>query len=345
MSDEKRKVLEMLEKGSITPEDATRLLEALGENNQASAPAEKKAEPEAPAQPQAAAEPIPEMDFEATARRTVWGSYDACPAPAPGLNQYEYKVDVEGVENLDISWISGPVDLHTYEGARIRITVYSRSPLSDGKQLLLQVENGTLTIRWAREGIIIALWPFTKHLVVEIPRKLAARLERVKCANIASKVYVVGICGRDVAVSSTSGRVYLGGVTAQNLSVRTISSGIRLQDFAAQQAVFGTTSGTLEAWGNAEEFKLKSISGAVRLTVDQSPSRLSASNVSGEIALSLPAGMGFNARYSTVSGRLNTDFPVATDGDGKQGQVSHGNGYAKIDLNTVSGGIKIRQTL
>ena len=59
--------------------------------------------------------------------------------------------------------------------------------------------------------------------------------------------------------------------------------------------------------------------------------------VSGGITLGLPENDGFNARYSSVSGRFNSEFPVEMSG--KHGIYK--NGDIEISLGTVSGGIKI----
>lgn len=391
MSEEKRKVLEMLEQGKINVEEAHKLLEALGESG---APQEElapaKEEEAVPAQEQGAGEtartngekagvgpavfstPAPTLQLPddllaaaaegekaagepaARPRETAegeWGGaareqtpryeYETCPPPAPGWQQYEYTVDAAGIEDLDLSWISGPMEVRAWGGERIRVTEYARTALPEGRQLQLQTAGGVLTVRWAREVILFGLWPLSKHLVVELPAALAAGLGRVKCANVAGKTYLTGLCAQTLEASSTSGLVSLGGVTARRLAAKSISGAVRAEDFAAQTADFGTTSGAVEAWGSAEELQLKSVSGALRLGLGQCPGKAVLGTTSGGIVLTLPGEIGFTAKFSSVSGRFSTDFQVEGEMGGKQGKVVHGDGYAKLKLNTISGGMKV----
>lgn len=389
MSDEKRKVLEMLENGKITPQDAQRLLEALGEaegQSAASSPAapteaaqtvqegaaqkdsqdEKKTQPAAPAaQPtprlvwdaaaegvelrsRAAAEQKPQEEpteppVQAAAPRTYSGDWERCAPPAPDAFCYEHLMDCENVKRLDLSWLSGPVEVRFYDGDQLRIAEYANAPINEARQLLLRVQNGTVRVEWSREKILLGFWPHNKRLVVELPRQKLAYLEGLRCENISGKIYVQEVCGRDFMINSVSGRVCMGGVTAQNLTVKSTSGSLHLQDFAAQAAVFENVSGAVEAFGDAEEFRVKTVSGGLRIGVSQCPGKMTLSSASGGIALTLPPDMDFTAKFSSVSGRFKTDFAVVGDMSGKQGQVTHGTGYAKISLNTISGGIRLQQ--
>lgn len=409
MSEEKRRVLEMVESGTLTPQDAQRLLEALGEREnenreqdgreaEAAAPAKAGLAAEAENTPRAAAGPeketpaksgapaagpgapaglfegpVPTLELpkdilaEAAGAQEPkeqapsgeepagegwkqpggagpqagWPPFESCPPPAPGFERYEYTVDTAGVENLEISWVSGPVEVRAWDGDRVRITEYARAPLAEGRRLQLQMTGGTVTVRWAQELVVFGVWLYSKHLIVELPRALAAGLGRIKCANVSGKTYLSGLCAQAVDVSSTSGLVTLGGVTARSLSAKSISGAVRVQDFAAQTAQFITTSGAVEAWGSAEELQLKSISGGLRLTLGQCPGKAALATTSGGIALTLPDEMGFTAKFSSVSGRFSSEFQVEGELGGKQGRAVHGDGYAKLKLNTISGNMKL----
>lgn len=386
MSDERRKVLEMLEAGKITQEDAIRLLEALGESGGTgpAAPVEEKAQPSAAMEQaarnlsDAAEEALQGMAGEEPAGvmapvkeahtpslpvpEAPKGGYEACPPPSPSEERYEYRGGSE-IDAIDISWVSGPVEVRAYDGPEIRVTEYAKRPLRDGQMLMMQNSDGKLIIRWSREKVSFGIMSWPKHLIVELPQAVAAKIENFKCANVSGKVYVTGMAGEDFTVSSTSGAIYVGGVTAEDLRinsvsgkleaecvsaedlhVNTTSGSIRLHNFAAQDVRLDSVSGSIEAAGNAEKFKFNTVSGSQHLTVAQCPEEASFNSVSGSVHFILPENQGFTAKYSSMSGRFETNFPVCggTAG-GKKGKVTYGSGDAMFSLGTMSGSMKLER--
>jgi hypothetical protein len=65
--------------------------------------------------------------------------------------------------------------------------------------------------------------------------------------------------------------------------------------------------------------------------------------ISGEIALSLPAGLNTEFEAETISGNISTEFPVTVQGStgprGMQGTIGYGG--RKLKLKTISGAIKL----
>lgn len=386
MSDERRKVLEMLEAGKITQEDAIRLLEALGESGGTgpAAPAEEKEQPSAAMEQAArnlsgaAEEALQGMAGEEPAGVMVpvkeahtlslpvpeapKGGYEACPPPSPSEERYEYRGGSE-IDAIDISWVSGPVEVRAYDGSEIRVTEYAKRPLRDGQMLTMQNSDGKLIIRWSRERMTFGVMNWSKHLIVELPQAVAAKIESFKCANVSGKIYVTGMAGGDFTVTSTSGAIYVGGITAgkldinstsgklkaehisvEDLHMNATSGSIRLQNFAAQDVRLDSVSGSIEAAGNAETFKFQTVSGSQHLTVAQCPEEAAFNSISGSMHFVLPENQGFTAKYSSMSGRFETNFPICggTAG-GKRGKVTYGSGDAEFSLNTMSGSMKLER--
>ncbi|WP_455941637.1 DUF4097 family beta strand repeat-containing protein [Neglectibacter timonensis] len=426
MSEERRRVLEMLQEGKITSEDALRILEALGEEEKTiPASEEPKLQPpaeeirpktDAPAETQAA--PITAVvdqklaglgekisgameqaayslsdvadkiittmvgkkgtDLDA-GRPDSHGNHalslpplppqregnvcESCPPPMAGETDYSAESGVEDLEEIDISWVSGPVELRPYDGSTVRVTEYSKYPLEEGQRLWMRIAEEKLQIRWSREKNVFGMVVNRgKHLVVELPRKAAAHLENVRCSNVSGDIYVSDIAGEDVSLSSTSGKVTAvnvfaedlklgsvsGRVTAQNISAEDLSvtgtSGrVELAGLAAEDVKVSTVSGSIDAYGNAENFHIKSVSGSIALQVAQCPEEAELKTTSGKISLRLPENQGFTAKYSSMSGNFTTDFPVRGDVGGRKGKAIFASGDAEYTLNTMSGSMEIRQ--
>lgn len=287
-------------------------------------------------------------------------AYAPCEAPGGNEQAYPNPAYTQEVEEIDISWISGPVEIKVYEGEQVLVTEYCKYPLSEGQKLLMTLVNGKLTIRWSREKVLFGIFNHSKHLVVELPQALAAHLEKLKCSTVSGKIYASGFSGEDITLNSTSGGIYAGGITAEtlklnsvsgvlevqsvaaeNLKADTTSGRIRMDGFAAEEARFNTVSGRIEAYGNAESFKLDSVSGALRLTVEQSPEDANLNSVSGSVEFYLPENTGFTVKYNSMSGRFSTDFPVAGEIGKKKGKVSYKSGDAAFQITTVSGSMKL----
>jgi DUF4097 and DUF4098 domain-containing protein YvlB len=68
--------------------------------------------------------------------------------------------------------------------------------------------------------------------------------------------------------------------------------------------------------------------------------------VSGDVTLEVPKGFDADLRMSTVSGKVDSDFQLVVSGGsrmnrgGVDGRI--GNGGRRLDLNTVSGDLRIR---
>jgi DUF4097 and DUF4098 domain-containing protein YvlB len=67
--------------------------------------------------------------------------------------------------------------------------------------------------------------------------------------------------------------------------------------------------------------------------------------VSGDVTLEVPKGFDADLSMSSVSGKVDIDFQLVVGGSGmRRGNVDGriGNGGRRLDLNTVSGDLRIR---
>ena len=373
MSEEKRKVLEMLEQGKINVEEAQKLAGTGGERRPQE---EARAGKEGPA---AAGTGAGAGNGPTNRRKRAWGpAVFSTPgtrlaaagrfagsrgggrksgrrAAAPRgkrrkevgggaareqTPRYEYETcpppPLAG--NMNIPWTrrgskgSGPfVDQRPDGGARVG---GRRAHPCDRVWRTALPEGGSCSCR-PRAGADRALgaggdpvWPLalSKHLVVELPAALAAGLGRVKCANVAERPTLTGLCAPDAG-----GKLDLrAGIAGWRDSPPACEKHFRrgARRLAAQAADFGTTSGAVEAWGSAEVAAEERFGGAAAGLGPMLLRQGGACHHLGGIVLTLPGEIGFTAKFSSVSGRFSTDFQVEGEMGGKQGKVVHGDRYA-----------------
>ncbi|MDB4878509.1 MAG: hypothetical protein JWM41_4955 [Gemmatimonadetes bacterium] len=132
----------------------------------------------------------------------------------------------------------------------------------------------------------------------------------VSASSVSGSVSVTGAQG-DVTASSVSGDVRLDRIRATSVSAH-------------------------------------SVSGNVDVHVDELTGRgdLSFRTVSGDVTLELPKQLDADISMSTVSGGLDSDYPI-TLGNGRMSrrriEARIGNGGRRLDLTTVSGDVRIRK--
>jgi DUF4097 and DUF4098 domain-containing protein YvlB len=131
-----------------------------------------------------------------------------------------------------------------------------------------------------------------------------------------------------VSASSVSGNVQITGAQG-DVRANSVSGDVRLDRL------------------RASSISAHSVSGNVDVRVDEltGSGDLSFHTVSGDVTLEMPRQFDADVSMSTVSGGMDSDYPI-TIGNGRVSRrninARIGNGGRRLDLNTVSGDVKIR---
>lgn len=284
---------------------------------------------------------------------------------------YRKQAVLSPLEELDINWPTGQVSIAPWDGDSIDIVEYSKKALSPENTSALFVRDSGLTIleypQNSTGGIFSAGWNAvtrpSKRLEVLIPRKQCQNIEKLRVQCMSGTVRVMELSGDSFTISTVSGTVVLRSISAETLDAGTVSGTLTLEDcsaeklrahsvsgtnlckgFSAEKAELTTVSGSLNAHGNAEKFKVSTVSGSASLMVDQCPEKANMHSVSGSLKIKLPENAGFTADYSSSSGGFKCEFPAQITPDRKhqkRGQAVFGNGECKIELHTTSGSMSI----
>lgn len=147
--------------------------------------------------------------------------------------------------------------------------------------------------------------------------------------DIVSGDVVVNMRAGDVAVESVSGDIEIRGAMDGRIEVEAVSGSIRVEsDAAARQVNAGV------------------VSGDVRLAVGLAPGgRIQAESLSGDLELTLPRGTSARVDASSFNGTIRSDHgKVETEeyGPGSSLSTTLGSGDGRIDLETFSGDLTIR---
>jgi DUF4097 and DUF4098 domain-containing protein YvlB len=245
-------------------------------------------------------------------------------------------VNARDIQSIEINWTAGSVDVVSYDGDAIQFNEAGYNGADDNYAMRYLAENGKLIIMFTAPQ---RNWRFLrrlqKSLTVKIPHDLPLR--DIKLNSVSADIRLEGARADDLYIHSVSGSMDIKDINGGAMILENVSGRIYAEDLSISTLRANTVSGRIGIEANVESANLKTVSGAVKLHTGEGVKKIDAKTVSGDITLGFPENDGFTARYSSVSGRFECEFPVEMSG--KSGVYR--NGDRDISLKTVSGNIKI----
>lgn len=228
---------------------------------------------------------------------------------------------------VSIKNISGDVIVKGYDGEAVVVTGYkegrdrdqvSVEDLSDGSRVEVKVRypercNCNASVRFE----------------VKVPRTI--NLDYDAFSSVSGNVEVSEAMGT-IRAKSVSG----------NVNVREVAGTVHANSVSGDVTV-GEASGAVSA---------KSTSGNVqvdllRLEGGANMNRMEFGSVSGNVEVKMPGSIGAEVEMSTMSGHLETDFPITIEkrefGPGRSARGRVGDGTRTLKLSSVSGSVYLRR--
>ena len=238
----------------------------------------------------------------------------------PNADKYtvgNFTYDAASVEAVDISWISGRVELIESDGGTLNVTE-KQGGLTDDQLMRWWLDGTTLRIQYWKSGYTGTLNSNQKRLTMEIPRDIALTVHVTSGEIIGGNHQL-----KEANLSATSGEIELGAVNADNITVEMTSGGlkagplraakriavkctsgeIKIDNAMADTVTLQSTSGKIEAGPiDAQEFTAECTSGDIKLEAVKADSA-KVKTTSGDIRLSA-RNVGGPVRLETVSGDI-----------------------------------------
>lgn len=148
---------------------------------------------------------------------------------------------------------------------------------------------------------------------------------------------------QELIFKSASGDLDTGDLGGRTVHAESASGDIQLTGrFDAVRV--STASGEISLEGSARELRCNTASGDVEVQADQVPEKLEMSSKSGDCEVAMPGGEGFILQFSTVSGELDSDFPLVGPIGKRSGEAIYLDGGGRtFRMSSVSGDITLRQ--
>lgn len=345
MANDKEKILQMVADGTITVEEANRLLECLDIIVESGRESEKQAEPvtdtaadaaakaEPGVQPEAPA-PAAQVKQEAPAPEAPQPAPEkpAEPAPEPpkppventaetkeepvytstGSSSYSGTGSATAIRGFQISWISGSIDIRRYGGDEINITEYSKYDIDEEDKMEITEDHGILKIKWDKRGGIFSFSSLTRLITKPFfSKQLVIEIPEAIADNLER-----------LNCSSVSSKVTVSGLQAEHIDLSSTSGGVELYDIRSQLLKSGSVSGKVTLQGvSTGSLNIDSTSGSVDAS-DFSAGSARFETVSGSLNL---MGGANELKCNTVSGKINADMvncPVKVNCDTVSGFIT-----------------------
>ena len=280
-----------------------------------------------------------------------------------GGKEHSTAVNTEGIDSVDIDWISGKVDIRTTDKKEITITEYSRKNLDAKDMFHAEVRSGVLKIDWRKSLVknFFGINWLKKNLVVELPKELAENLEVFECSSVSGGIDARGLGSGKMDFNSTSGGIDIDGINTEKLDITTVSGHIKISDTVTEKIGFFTTSGGVGMEDiEAEDIDFTTVSGSINIDgsisgkIDGSttsasvnidtevcPERVDLGTVSGHMRLAIPEERGFTAKFSAVSGSFSSDFATTSSKSGDNRTEVYLDGASSFDFSSVSGAAEL----
>lgn len=220
---------------------------------------------------------------------------------ANGKVHFEYD-NISEISKVNIALVAETLNIQSTNGDKITLDIeYSGSKKDFVK--VSQRGNTLKIVRHKENGIKFNTGSNSATVTLKIPKD--KRTENI--------VY---------SIHNVSGRITMKDITCQSLDTENVSGRIVIEDCYSKNNI-----------------KADCVSGRICLDLTELNSNIYAENVSGRIEITVPDNSDFEADYETISGSIDTDF--TRNGNRKNGIIYNGNRSNRIQVNTVSGSIKI----
>ena len=278
--------------------------------------------------------------------------------PFGHTDTFDTVVPVNGIEELEIHWMAGELEVSAGERENILL---SEGRSEHASPMRVEVRGSCLCVFYAQDGSFHG----AKNLTIALPSSLAGGLHRCTVQSLSADTALSGLVVQDLSVKTASGhqdirliadRAVLTSTSgdleleldAREITATTASGDLDLEAVeteiaklstasgdsycrgSVQRLLMNSASGDLAFSGNAEQIQAKTASGDCCLELEQAPQELSISSVSGDVEVTLPHAAACHLRLNSRSGDVSFSG-IRTD-------VENGPVYR---VQTVSGDIDI----
>lgn len=247
------------------------------------------------------------------------------------------EISADGIEKLNIDWISDSVKVETHSGSMVSISEIESEKLNDDEKLCYLVKDGVLYIKFFSPKDWKG-WELkkAKQLTVLLPESMGV-LKDCTVNTVSANMSVKDIASDKFKLESTSGDIFLNAKgKSEHINIDTTSGNIEIS-VAAESVDCESTSGTIRYSGEVQKIDCDSTSGDIQL--DASVKKVEMNTTSGKIEF---AGKADELYAHTTSGDIAVSARVnKVKCDTNSGLITFGGEVYEIISDSTSGDVNI----
>jgi hypothetical protein len=301
-----------------------------------------------------------------------------CGAGAASNGSFDRTYPVSGPIRLDLSNASGQIHITGTSGNTVHIhgEVHARGFLFNNPEKQARELSANPPIEQRPDIIRVGknlsdLNGTSVDYTIELPRnaevstKVASGSQTI--SNLQGPVKIDSASGtievskieRAVQVNSASGSIraqdlgddFHASTASGNINATNVKGDVRIHGISSSMSITGpgarveaaTTSGSVEIFGAGSDVTASSVAG--RVSVHGNPSGNSYWNLkttSGTVEVGVPPTANFHLSAQAVSGDINAGIPIVIEDQDKHSlRARVGNAGGRVEIHTVSGGIRV----
>lgn len=222
------------------------------------------------------------------------------------------KLDIKN--EVEINWVGGSITIIESDNDTLSVTENSVK-LPKDQQVHWLLDNGKLTIHYAKSGCLATIDDRYKDLIIEIPKGVELSINTVS-ADICSK----NVSPSKLDINSVSADLHIDELKTSDFSIDIVSGNVNISKIDADNFTLDTVSGMVNI-----EFTSK-ISGKIN-------------SVSGNVHIVIPKAFGFVIDFDSISGDFISDIPYARNENVYRAGTTID---VHLEIDTTSANAKIR---
>ncbi|MDW7651894.1 MAG: DUF4097 family beta strand repeat-containing protein [Bacillota bacterium] len=258
-------------------------------------------------------------------------------APLAPYNEV-HQFTAEQITQLDVSTINTDINFIVTEDDTIKAHLYGEvTPDALPAEFARQSGSRLTVTARPRSGINNSRIRLTLDLYVP-----AQHLESVQGETVSGDMKLTGLNIKKLEFYTVSGDMDIRDLSLDTLQFKSVSGRLRAEDVSAANTNLNTTSGNLEITGLDGNLIAKTVSGDVTVDYNNFDNDITFDTTSGKTSLTLPEKAQFTIRLNTVSGKVDSEFPLTvTSSSSRSFEGRAGDSANRIFIKSVSGSVDI----
>lgn len=254
-------------------------------------------------------------------------------------NTYKIKsIEASDIEKIKTDLLSESLKILATSDNNIKVALYGNG-WTEKNEANISVTGNQLKIKTQKKFNKIG----SRGVAIFIPSKmLDSKTIEIECNTASGSISVMeNINLKNLTVNTASGSIHIDKADNDKTEINTASGSVH-SDANVKFLEINGVSSSVHINGSIEQFKIATVSGSVKINNDIPFTKKSeVETVSGSVSIDLPAESEFEVSYETLSGSIKNEFTNSKIK--KSGTEIVGNGNAKLEVETLSGSIKINK--